>query len=210
MKQAKKVALDVTPTNWDRLFADIRRHGPAKVAAVFYAEAVISQLARDEGQLSYPFYLLAQHCREAARLELRSLRYKDQKSLSLIERTERLLDQFTLVQLMALAEEKIDSNERFSYDRYTNKITDVARPTVPEELNEDPKNQILELFSAVAEPKELGELLRAIREDEGLSQAEVSRRMGVSRATVNKIEIGSGNPTWRTLTAYVVAVKPSI
>lgn len=90
---------------------------------------------------------------------------------------------------------------------YTEEKTEVARPTAPGELDGSLKQKIIDLFTAAADPKELGALLKELRDEAEVSQAEIGRRMGVSRATVNKLELGAGNPTWKTLTAFVEAVR---
>lgn len=45
----------------------------------------------------------------------------------------------------------------------------------------------------------LADNLRRLRRDRGLTSVELARRAGVSRATLNQLETGSGNPTLDTL-----------
>ena len=69
--------------------------------------------------------------------------------------------------------------------------------------------------SAAAAParpfRELITALRAERERQGLSLAEVAQRTGMDRAAIHKLEIGlNSNPTYATLTRYATALNARI
>ncbi len=49
-----------------------------------------------------------------------------------------------------------------------------------------------------------------IREQKGLTQAEVGRRMGVSQATVSELEDDDANPTLQRIRRYAQAVRARI
>lgn len=55
----------------------------------------------------------------------------------------------------------------------------------------------------------LGERIRAARESVGLSQAELSRRAGVHRITLGRIESGEGMPSAETVARIVRAIGPA-
>ena len=42
--------------------------------------------------------------------------------------------------------------------------------------------------------------IRALRQEAGLSQAELADRVGVSQTWISRLELGQGNPTLNTLT----------
>jgi DNA-binding XRE family transcriptional regulator len=55
----------------------------------------------------------------------------------------------------------------------------------------------------------LEQLVKA-REEAGLTQAEVARRMGVPRSAIERLEIGAGNPYFSTIERYVSALGKKI
>ena len=89
----------------------------------------------------------------------------------------------------------VQYNERL-FDISTNcmpRTTPAPRPTAP-----------------VAEPPRVGAMLAALRQAQGLSLDELSRRAGVSKSMLSQIERNQANPTvavvWRLATALGVAV----
>jgi predicted transcriptional regulator len=52
--------------------------------------------------------------------------------------------------------------------------------------------------------------LAALRRSKGLSQAEVAKRIGVTQATVSRLESGSRVPDPDTIRRYVIAVEGSL
>lgn len=60
------------------------------------------------------------------------------------------------------------------------------------------------------EAKKLGDNLKRIRTEKGLSQTDVANSLGVSRGFVSNIESGKRNPTLSTITrlANAVGVTP--
>ena len=53
--------------------------------------------------------------------------------------------------------------------------------------------------------------LRAERERQGLSLADLAKRTGMDRAAIHKLEIGlNSNPTYATLTRYATALGTGI
>lgn len=56
--------------------------------------------------------------------------------------------------------------------------------------------------------KSLGENLRKIREDSGVSQKEAAERCGLDENTVSRIETGKTFPSLRTLVKLAAAIKP--
>jgi HTH-type transcriptional regulator / antitoxin HipB len=55
-------------------------------------------------------------------------------------------------------------------------------------------------------PEELGDLIKQIRKRKGLTQKELSQRMGISDSAVNKYESGKENPTLHTLRKIAAAL----
>ena len=49
-------------------------------------------------------------------------------------------------------------------------------------------------------------MLKQLRLRQGLSEAELASRSGISRLTLRSIESGSGNPTWDSIDAYAHAL----
>ncbi len=60
-----------------------------------------------------------------------------------------------------------------------------------------------------SESKRLGENLKRIREQKGVSQVDISKSLGVSRGFVSNIENGKTNPTLATITKLAKAVGVS-
>ena len=59
--------------------------------------------------------------------------------------------------------------------------------------------------------RELIAALRAERERQGLSLADLAKRTGMDRAAIHKLEIGlNSNPTYATLTRYAHALDARI
>jgi len=58
------------------------------------------------------------------------------------------------------------------------------------------KNISDELTNAV---KEVGQKLKQIRMERGLSQAEIANIIGVRQPIISRIEMGTNVPTWRNL-----------
>jgi len=54
----------------------------------------------------------------------------------------------------------------------------------------------------IAERKRIGNLLRELREQKGLTQQELSEQLGISRSTIPKIEDGKWNFGIDTLTLF--------
>jgi HTH-type transcriptional regulator / antitoxin HipB len=55
-------------------------------------------------------------------------------------------------------------------------------------------------------PEELGQLIKQIRKRKGLTQKELSQKMGISDSAVNKYESGKENPTLHTLRKIAAAL----
>lgn len=55
--------------------------------------------------------------------------------------------------------------------------------------------------------QEVGERLRRLRQDGGLSLSELARRSGVGKGTLSELETGQRNPTLETLYALTTALK---
>ena len=55
--------------------------------------------------------------------------------------------------------------------------------------------------------RSLAESLRRLRQEAGLTQAEIARRLGVSRPTLNRLESASQNVTLRTLAQLCQALR---
>lgn len=60
-----------------------------------------------------------------------------------------------------------------------------------------------------SEAKRLGENLKRIREQKGISQVDISKSLGVSRGFVSNVENGKTNPTLATITKLAKAVGVS-
>lgn len=56
------------------------------------------------------------------------------------------------------------------------------------------------------EAKKLGDNLKRIRTEKGLSQTDIAKSLGVSRGFVSNIENGKRNPTLSTITRLASAV----
>lgn len=56
------------------------------------------------------------------------------------------------------------------------------------------------------EAKKLGDNLKRIRTEKGLSQTDIAKSLGVSRGFVSNIENGKRNPTLSTITRLANAV----
>src|SRR5262249_39110801 len=67
--------------------------------------------------------------------------------------------------------------------------------------------EILEQFR---HHRRLFEQLVEAREASGLSKAEVAKRMGISRAAVERLESGGSNPLFATVEHYVAALGKKI
>lgn len=80
-------------------------------------------------------------------------------------------------------------------------------PAAPKELSNDTHTKLLDIFELVSDPTKLGIELREMRDTAGLSQTDVADRMGVKPPTINRLEHGLGNPTWKTVAAYCAAVS---
>ena len=59
------------------------------------------------------------------------------------------------------------------------------------------------------EAKKLGDNLKRIRTDKGLSQADIAKSLGVSRGFVSNIENGKRNPTLSTISRLAEALNVS-
>lgn len=57
------------------------------------------------------------------------------------------------------------------------------------------------------EAKKLGDNLKRIRTEKGLSQTDIAKSLGVSRGFVSNIENGKRNPTLSTITRLASAVS---
>jgi transcriptional regulator with XRE-family HTH domain len=55
--------------------------------------------------------------------------------------------------------------------------------------------------------QEVGERLRRLRQDRGLSLSELARRSGVGKGTLSELETGQRNPTLETLYALTTALE---
>lgn len=55
--------------------------------------------------------------------------------------------------------------------------------------------------------RQLAEVLRRMREDAGLSQVEMAKRLGVSQPTLNRLESARQNTTLRTLAQLCRALR---
>jgi len=73
-----------------------------------------------------------------------------------------------------------------------------------------PEHYSARTLEAQALLRRLGERLRAAREREGLSLAELARRAGLARRTVTEIEAGRANPTLVNLLALARAAGTSL
>jgi transcriptional regulator with XRE-family HTH domain len=60
---------------------------------------------------------------------------------------------------------------------------------------------------AVRLAQRLAERLRKLREEAGLSQVQMARRLGISRSTLNRLEAADQNTTLRTLDQLCQALK---
>lgn len=58
--------------------------------------------------------------------------------------------------------------------------------------------------------KGIGDLIREAREKKGLSQSELAKLMGVTRATVNGMEADRSSPTVNTLRKVAIALGSSL
>ena len=61
----------------------------------------------------------------------------------------------------------------------------------------------------INESEKLGNNLKKIRTEKGLSQVDIARELGVSRGFVSNIESGKRNPTLSTLTRLATALGVS-
>lgn len=57
------------------------------------------------------------------------------------------------------------------------------------------------------EAKKLGENLKRIRTDKGISQSDIAKSLGVSRGFVSNIENGKRNPTLATISRLAKAIS---
>lgn len=64
-------------------------------------------------------------------------------------------------------------------------------------------------FMEDSESKKLGNNLKRIRTEKGLSQVDIARQLDVSRGFVSNIESGKRNPTLSTLTRLAKALGVS-
>jgi len=55
--------------------------------------------------------------------------------------------------------------------------------------------------------RQLAESLRRLREEAGLTQTEMARRLGISQPTLNRLENGSQNTTLKTLSQLCRALR---
>jgi transcriptional regulator with XRE-family HTH domain len=60
------------------------------------------------------------------------------------------------------------------------------------------------------ESKRLGENLKRIRTEKGISQGDIARNLGVSRGYISNIENGKTNPTLATIARLAKAVKATV
>lgn len=60
------------------------------------------------------------------------------------------------------------------------------------------------------EAEQLGKNLKRIREEKGISQGEISRRLDVDKGFVSNIENGKTNPTLATIAKIAKAVGVSV
>ena len=60
---------------------------------------------------------------------------------------------------------------------------------------------------AVTLAQRLAEKLRMLRQEKGLSQVQMAKRLGVSRSTLNRLEAADQNTTLRTLDRLCRALK---
>ena len=81
------------------------------------------------------------------------------------------------------------------------------QPAATAELLDDTDQKLLDIFTLISDPIRLGKRLRKIREDAGINQNEIADRLAVKPPTINRLEHGKGNPTWKTISAYLAAVK---
>jgi len=61
-----------------------------------------------------------------------------------------------------------------------------------------------------SESAKLGENLKRIRTEKGITQGDIVRNLGVSRSFVSNIENGKTNPTLATLSKLAKALRVSI
>lgn len=62
----------------------------------------------------------------------------------------------------------------------------------------------------MTEAEQLGKNLKRIREEKGISQGEISRRLDVDKGFVSNIENGKTNPTLATIAKIAKAVGVSV
>lgn len=67
-----------------------------------------------------------------------------------------------------------------------------------------------EMIESFRHHRRLFEQLAAAREAAGLSQAEVAKRMVTSKAAIEKLEAGVGNPQFSTIERYVAVLGKKI
>ena len=60
------------------------------------------------------------------------------------------------------------------------------------------------------EARKLGENLRRIRTEKGISQGDIARGLEMDKAFVSNIENGKANPTLATITKLAKAVRVSV
>ena len=56
----------------------------------------------------------------------------------------------------------------------------------------------------------LGRALRALREQQGLSQEDFAHKAGITTSALSRIERGASNPTWSTITSILAALDASL
>lgn len=61
-------------------------------------------------------------------------------------------------------------------------------------------------MSRTPTPAQLGGAIQQVREDQGISVAELAARAGLNAVYVNSVEQGERNPTWRNIADLAAAL----
>ncbi|GEM_PF-2008382 len=77
-------------------------------------------------------------------------------------------------------------------------------------IEKSPGMGIESVLESFRHHRRLFEQLARAREEAGLTQAEVAKRMGVPRSAVERLELGGGDPHFSTIERYVSALGKKI